>query len=143
MTTVQVDLSAERTASEIESPPHRVDSLRARTLVSSAEPSSSGAVSKSPFVTTAKNVFGSKTMDTALPSIELLPFGLRGHASGQVSGTIQFVSGGALAASGLALGIHVSVMSSVSITLAHVLDGIAMSIKTSTSLKKALSYRRC
>ena len=35
----------------------------------------------------------------------------------------------------------ISVMSSVSITLAHVLDGIAMSIKTSTSLKKALSYR--
>ena len=32
-------------------------------------------------------------------------------------------------------------MSSVSITFAHVLDGIAMSIKTSTSLKKALSYR--
>ena len=32
-------------------------------------------------------------------------------------------------------------MSSVTITLAHVLDGIAMSIKTSTSLKKTVSYR--
>ena len=32
-------------------------------------------------------------------------------------------------------------MSSVSTALALVLDGIAMSVKTSTSLKKALSYR--
>ena len=95
-----------RPASEVASSHHRVGILRARTLVSSTEPSSSATVPKSPFVTTAKNVFGSKTMDTTLPSIELLPFGLRGQASGQVSGTIWFVSGGALAASGLALGIH-------------------------------------
>ena len=35
----------------------------------------------------------------------------------------------------------ISIMSSVSITLAHVLDDITRSIKTSPSLKKALSYR--